>query len=58
MVPTVRSYTYRSYLRYLPWCRTAASYAADENNGTENNRDDYALSCFRLRRDIHPRAKN
>jgi len=40
------------------WYRTAACYAADENNGTENNRDDYALSCFRLRRDIHPRAKN
>ena len=35
-VGSVRSYTYRSYLRYLPWCRTAACYAADENNGTEN----------------------
>ncbi len=68
LILRVRLPTHRWYLRYLrpsyqylpavPWYRTAACYAADENNGTENNRDDYALSCFRLRRDIHPRAKN
>lgn len=68
LILRVRLPTHRWYLRYLrpsyqylpavPWYRTAACYAADENNGTENNRDDYALSCFRLRRDINPRAKN
>ena len=57
MVPTV-STAQLPVPPAVPWYRTAACYAADENNGTENNRDDYALSCFRLRRDIHPRAKN